>query len=255
VEILGQATSEKFNNIFQAATDIAAIQGKSISFRPAREHPNPIFRNTRGVKATVLEYPDILGIYLNETLGEPEFELVAVHELCHVVADYRGFGYRYGLTNKIPRQQLDLWEEVAVCIGQCFTHLAVYRLVEEYGYSIHGFDNYLLDEIGAVISQQRKPRTVAIAKNAVLHLSHVFQDKHSLSTLDLGELESILDGWDRQILELSRAAQPAIPDVNLFTATGCFKATVALRNAIGTELAINLAACIDYFNPQTGLAE
>lgn len=255
MEILGRVPGNKFDKVLKTATDIAAIQGKTISFKHTREHPNEIFRSVRGIKTTVPESPDILAIYLNETLSDQEFELVAVHELCHVVADYRGFGYKYGLTQKVPRQQLDLWENVAAGLEQCFTHLTVYRLTEDYGYSVAGFNNYVLDEIRAHISQQKRPGTAAIAQHAILHLSHVFGEKHSLSTLDLGELENLLASWDRQILELSGKTQPAIPDVDLFSITGCFQATLAARNAIGVELDINLAACIDYFNPQTGHAE
>ena len=253
MEILGRAMNEKFDDVFKAATDIAATQGKSISFRHTREHPNPIFRSIRGIKATVPEYPNILGIYLNETLSDKEFELVAVHELCHVVADYQGFSYKYGLTNKVSKQQLDLWEDVAVSIGQCFTHLTVYRLTEDYGYSVHGFDNYILDEIRDHISQRKRLGTAAIAHNATLHTSSVFQEKYSLSTLDLCELENLLDNWDRQILELSHKVQLAIPNVDLLSVIGCFSATIALRNAIGIGLGLNLASCIHYFNPRTGL--
>lgn len=255
MEILGRPVSKKFDAVLKDAADAVATEGKSISFRHTREHPNPIFRSIRGIKATVQEHPNILGIYLNETLTDKEFELVAVHEFCHVVADHRGFGYKNGLTNKVPKQQLDLWEDVATCIGQCFTHLMVYRLTEDYGYSVHDFDNYILDEIRDHISQGRRPGTAAIAQNATLHISSVFQEKHSLSTLDLRELENLLDNWDCRILELSRKAQLAIPNVDLFSVNGCFNATIALRNAIGAELGLNLSACIHYFSPQTGLPE
>lgn len=255
MKILGRPVSQKFADVFKAATEIATTQGKSISFRYTREHPNPTFRTIRGIKATVPEQPNILGIYLNETLCAKEFELVAVHELCHVVAENRGFGYKYGLTHTVSKQQLDLWENVATCIGECFTHLTVYRLTEDYGYSLHGFDDCVLDEIRDHVSQRKRLGTAAMVTNAVLHISHVFQQKYALSTLDLHELETLLNNWDQRILALSHKAQLAIPNVDLFSVVGCFDATIALRNTIGTGLGFDLSACIHYFNPQTGLPE
>lgn len=250
MEILGRAVSEKFDNVFKAATDTAATQRKSISFKHTREHPNQILHSIRGIRATVPEHPNLLGIYLNETLSEQEYELVAVHELCHEIARSEGFGYCYGIRG-VPERQLDLWENIAICIGDCFTHLTVNRLMERYGYNTRGFDNCILDEITDKINQRKKCGTAALAHHAILHISNVYHDKYSLSVLNLRELENLLDNWDQRILEFSSRAQLAIPNVDLFPVTGCFNATIALRNAVGTELGFDLSTRMHFQNPQT----
>lgn len=252
MEVLGRVLSERLVALFKDANDIAATEGKSILFKYSSEHPNELFHTVRGIKARDPGNPTIIDVYLNEGLTEQDFELVAAHELCHILADSKGFGYKYGLTHRVPKQQINLWENIAVAIGECFTHVSVYRSMQDYGFDIHDFDAYVIDELKDYVSQGRRCGTASVAHHAVLHISSLYQEKYSVSTLDLQELETLYGKWDTRILEVSRRVQPSIPDINLLSTEECYSATIAVRNAIGRELGLDLQACIHFFNPQTG---
>ena len=254
MEIIGRQVSERLENIFRRVNEIADKHGKQIVFKHTSEHPNPLLHSVRGVHCTDPVDSGKSVVYLNNGLSDNELELVAAHELCHLLANDQGFGYKYGLTRKVSGHQLDLWEILAISISCCFTHLTVQKLTQEFGYIIRDFDTCILNEVRDDLKQGKKIGTASVAQNAVLHISMVYQEKYSLSTLDIKELEDLYDKRDKRILELSRKVQPAIPNVDLFSVNGCFEATIAVRDAIGLNIRINLASCIHFFNRETGLS-
>lgn len=247
--------SEKLTKVISDVSEAIAEKGQRIVFKYTREYPNSKLHGVRGIQSTLSDKPSILAIYLNKNLKDTELELVTVHELCHVIAAFRGFKYTYVLTHQLPESQLELLEELAISVSQCFTHLTVFKLTKEYGYDINGFDNCSLDDIRESINQGIWIGTASVAQNAILHISSVYQEKESLSTLNTEELERLYDIWDRRILELSRKTQPAIPDEDLFDVYECFEATIALRDAIGENLELDLASHMRLVNPETGIPE
>ncbi len=113
----------------------------------------------------------------------------------------------------------------------------------------------MLDQIRDSLSQQKRIGTASVAQNAVLHISYVYHDKYSCPVIDLRELEKLYNLWDGRILQLSRKVQPAIPDEALLSMLGCFRATIALRNSIGSALGFNLPRLLPFRHPQTGIFE
>lgn len=201
-----------------------------------------MLHSVRGIRSADPAYPGVSGIYLNEELGGDELELVAAHELCHILADDQGFGYRYGLTGKMSEHQLNLREILAISICCCFVHLIVDKLMQESGFSICDLDKYIVNEIKEHLSAGRKIGTVAVAQNAVLHISAIYHKRFSLSTLDLNALEDLYGHWDQRILDLSHKVQQAIPNVDVFSVNGCYEATIAARDAVGLNLGVNLSS-------------
>ena len=111
----------------------------------------------------------------------------------------------------------------------------------------------MVDGIAKNARLQRKCGNACIIQNATTHIGVSYQERHSLSTLEMAELETAYDRWDQRILEVSHKVQSTLPDVDLFSVSGCFAATLAVRNAIGRELQLPLAECIHYFEPNTGV--
>ncbi|MBA7535136.1 hypothetical protein ES705_27388 [subsurface metagenome] len=250
MNILGRELGKKFEQLY-AELDSS---GKSIEFMPLSNLTMVSQQDLRGARHTDPLNPNKAVIYLDKNLSDEEFELTAVHELCHELTRLQGIHLLYRVES-IDASLRPLVLQEAARLTNCFSHISVCLCMKEHGYEIVDYDRKDLDRIREFISQRKKIDKSMYAGHAIEYISYLYRQKFDCATINVSKMAELYKEWYPEIIKTAERLLRQIPEVNITSAIGCYQATKALRDAVGNEYSVNLASIIKLRNPDTGQPE
>jgi len=250
MNILGRESGEKFKELY---TELDS-GGKSIEFLPLSSLTGVSQQDLRGARRTDPLNPNRTVIYLDKNLSDEEFELTAVHELCHEITRRQGIHILYRIEN-IDASLRPLALQQAARLINCFSHIPVCLCMKKHGYEIADYDSKDLDRIREFIRQRKKIDESMYAGHAIDYISHLYRQKFDCATIDVSKLAELYKEWYPEITKMAEKLLRQIPEVDITSAIGCYQATKALRDAVGNEYSVNLSSIIKLKNPDTGQPE
>lgn len=246
MNILGRELGDKFEQLY---TELDS-SGKSIEFMPLSSLTGISQQDLRGARHTDPLNPNRTVIYLDRNLSDEEFELTAVHELCHELTRLRGIHILYRVES-IDASLHPLALQEAARLTNCFSHIAVCLCMKEHGYEIADYDRKDLDRIREFIRQRKKIDKSMYAGHAVEYISHRYRQKFDCATIDVSKMAELYNEWYPDIIKTAERLLRRIPEVDITSAIGCYQATKALRDAVGNEYSVDLSSIIKLKNPDT----
>jgi len=247
MNVLGRELSERFGHLYSEA--VKAIQ-RPIEFKPLSSL-HGVSPNLRGCTRTE---NDIKAIYLDTKLSDKQFELTAVHELCHRLLRTQGIGIDFQVDG-IPQDLRQQAEQEAGEFLDCFSHVAVNHCMKNHGYDIDDYDKPYLGKLRRFIRRRQPVNQSGLALHTAGYISHVYRQKYGCPSTKVDELTNLYMIWQPAIIQLAKRVIQQIPDVDIISSTGCYQATKALRDALSRELAFDLSSRIKLKNPKTGQPE
>lgn len=247
MNVLGKELSEKFDRLYDS---VLKATDKPIEFRPMWSQRYLPPKSRRGYTRTE---DDIRVIYLDTDLANEEFELTAVHELCHVLLRSQGIGVDW-LEQPMPEHLARQLRDEVATLTDCFVHVAVNRCMKSHSYDITGHDDSRLRKLREFMRQRQPINKSGLSLHAAFYISHICCLKYGYPSINVDEMTKLYKQWQPEVVDLAERLIQHIPDVDLTTATGCYQATKALRDGIGKELKVDVG-WLKFRNPQTGQPE
>lgn len=247
MNVLGRELGERFDRFYR---EVAKTIQRPIEFKPLSSR-HGVVPSLRGLTCTE---NDIKVVYLDTKLSDKQFELTAVHELCHQLLRAQGIGVEFRVAG-IPQDLQQQAEQEAAEFLDCFTHIGVNRCMKNHGYDIDDYDKPYLGRLRRFIRGQQPVNQSGLALHTAGYISHIYRRKYGCPSTNVDEMTNLYMIWEPAIVQLAKKVIQQIPDIDFVSPIGCYQATKALRDALSRELAFDLSSRIKLKNPQTGQPE